>query len=148
MKLKEKWMKLKKKVKKNKPIDFLKNQSFYTNFYNLTLPKQDKLSKGTIEENLLVLEPFSPEYTLVLQESFREQFSQELIEGLLTFLKKYREFYFKKEPTWDEQYDLLQAYWILINLIKNNINVKIFNEYIIFLNENIYKKQKGFRHIN
>ncbi len=141
-------MKLKRKQTKNKFIDFLEDQSFYTNFYNLTLAKQDQLSNKAIELKLLSLEPFSPEYNAVLESLFSSQFSQELINGLLTFLKKYREFYFKKKPSWDEQYQLLQDYWVLINLIKSNLNVKIFNEYIIFLNGNIYKKQKGFKHIN
>ena len=115
-------------------IDFyIYNKFILEDRYDLDFPKKLRDIKGkNIEEWL---------------ENLFIYWFQELKDTfllLLTFLNKLRKYKVSNQKNWELEYDLVKLYWEFSHNLRE-LKDKEYNNWLIYINENIYFKLKGFK---
>lgn len=160
---KEDWKKFKNWVKENRILS--DDSSFFTNLLNIN-NDQKEYSDSFYEFYFFNLKILKNTYTVFedyldnsekkianksdnLLDFFLKIFIYErpkLKEEwkiLFKFLKNLEKYLKENKKNYNKEFEIVQDYWIFINMLFEN-KIKYFNNWILFINNHIYKKSKGF----
>ncbi len=148
-----------KKWVKTQP-ELFKNGNFLTGFLNLEF--ENKLPKFYLEfffynKKILKNKYVLPQIGITIGEVFSlEDFILNTIKANTSLpLNNFKIFYDQtliylksnKEKDWEKEYQLLIPYWAFLNEMEHS-GINNFNRFIIYLNKNIFSKQKGIQYGN
>ena len=80
----------------------------------------------------------------ILKAVFKEFGQEEPFRKFWPFLSQLLEYKNKGEKDMDEEYAILNTYWKWERELFDK-NIEDFNKWILLVNKNVYKKQKGFK---
>ena len=135
---------------------FIFKDDFYTQLVNTN--NDVKLDKWTVEILLYAITEGIETFDLqlfdikttsakkpvkVLKHIFKSFGLERPFEKYWDFLEQYLNYREKGQMTNEEQFDLMNVYWVWVNDLFD-LNSPEFNKWIILSNRYIYKKQKGF----
>ncbi len=138
---------------------FFGNDNFITGLVNINL--ENKLPKNIIEFSLYNHFILKNRYTFdfvkfreliknneitSMKEIFSFYHGKNLATSFVFFWDFYEDLikYYINKSNSKEEYELLELYWEFISVLKNKRIVE-FNNWIIYINKNIYLKQIGFK---
>ncbi|NOQ50096.1 MAG: hypothetical protein GQ557_00325 [Mycoplasmataceae bacterium] len=135
------------------------NPNFLTGLYNINRSK--KITKNELEFSFFNRVVLNNKYELGFNQSFVlnsnsklnnyvEQFIFDNLnksDNFINFIIFYNEItkyiISKEQKDWKREFDLLNIYWKFLDDLEHGTEID-FNNWVIYINKNIYQNQKGF----